>query len=231
MSYVLFLFLIIPSLIYSDDENFDNKIKEFILKNPSVIIESINNYQKTIEKKEKEAKKNYLEKNSKLINSSHQILGDENAKYIITEFFDYRCGYCVKAHKELMKLKEKNNNIKIVLKNLPVLTNDSYRLAKVSLAVALKEPKKFEQFHTHIFNHTKLLSDEKIIEYFKKNGIIPTTILKLAQSEKVKQLLEKDFALADDLNISGTPAFVVKKEIYTGWVGNDILESALKIQQ
>jgi len=40
--------------------NFDNKIKEFILKNPSVIIESINNYQKTIEKKEKEAKKNYL---------------------------------------------------------------------------------------------------------------------------------------------------------------------------
>ena len=84
----------------------------------------------------------------------------KNAKYIITEFFDYRCGYCVKAHKELMKLKEKNNNIKIVLKNLPVLTNDSYRLAKISLAVALKEPKKFEQFHTHIFNHTKLLSDE-----------------------------------------------------------------------
>ena len=49
--------------------------------------------------KEKEAKKNYLEKNSKLVNSSHQILGDENAKYIITEFFDYRCGYCVKARK------------------------------------------------------------------------------------------------------------------------------------
>ena len=231
MSYVLFLFLIIPSLIFSDDENFDNKIKEFILKNPSVIIESINNYQKTIEKKEKEAKKIYLENNSKLINSSHQILGNENAKYIITEFFDYNCGYCVKAHKELMKLKEKNNNIKIVLKNLPVLTNDSYRLAKISLAVALEEPKKFEQFHTHIFNHTKLLSDKKIIEYLKKNGIIATTIFKLAQSEKVKQLLEKDFALADDLNISGTPAFVVKKEIYTGWVGNDILESALKSQQ
>ena len=76
-----------------------------------------------------------------------------------------------------------------------------------------------------------MLSDKQIIEYFKKNGIISTTIFKLAQSEKVKQLLEKDFALADDLNISGTPAFVVKKEIYIGWVGNDILESALKSQQ
>ncbi len=227
MKFFIFL-LILPAFLLSQDKDLDTKIKNYILENPKVIIESLNNYQAQIEKEEKNTQQILLKKNRQEISRSIQYFGNPNAKYIITEFFDYRCGYCVKAHGELKKLTQTNKNLKIVLKNLPILTQESYKLAKISLSVAIEDISKFDQFHTYVFNNAKSLNNEKIKKYLSRLGLDADKIFKLSQGKEVESLLDKDFVLAETLRIGGTPAFVINEEIYTGWVGSDTLKAALK---
>ena len=228
MKYYIFLFFIIPFLTLSNDTDFDEKIKKYILENPDVIIKSLNEYQDLLAEKEKNSQKEIIKENKKEINNSYQFIGNKNGKYIITEFFDYRCGYCVKAHKELVKLSKEKKDLKIVLKNLPILTKDSDRLARISLALSIKYPDKFEQFHNYIYINARALDNEKIQKYLKQISVDPNKILNFAISDEIQELMDKDFTLAKILKVSGTPAFIVNNQFFTGWVGNNILLSAFE---
>ena len=228
MKYFIVLFLIIPFFTFSNDTDFEEKIKKYILENPEVIIKSLNEYQDLLAEKKKNSQKEIIKENKKQINNSHQFIGNKDGKYIITAFFDYRCGYCVKAHKELVKLSKENKELKIVLKNLPILTKDSDRLARISLALSIKYPDKFEQFHNYVYINARALDDEKIQKYLKKIMVDPNKIFNFAMSDEIQELIDKDFTLATILKVSGTPAFIVNNQFFTGWVGNDILLSALK---
>ena len=228
MKYYIVLSLIIPFFTLSNDTDFDEKIKKYILENPEVIIKSLNEYQDLLVEKEKNSQKEIIEENKIEINNSHQFIGNKDGKYIITEFFDYRCGYCVKAHKELARLSKENKDLKIVLKNLPILTKDSDRLARISLALSIKYPEKFEEFHDYIYINARVLDNEKIKKYLKKIRVDPNKILNFAMSDEIRELMDKDFNLAKILKVSGTPAFIVNNQFFTGWVGNDILLSAFE---
>ena len=228
MKYYIVLSLIIPFFTLSNDTDFDEKIKKYILENPEVIIKSLNEYQDLLVEKEKNSQKEIIEENKTEINNSHQFIGNKDGKYIITEFFDYRCGYCVKAHKELARLSKENKDLKIVLKNLPILTKDSDRLARISLALSIKYPEKFEEFHDYIYINARVLDNEKIKKYLKKIRVDPNKILNFAMSDEIRELMDKDFNLAKILKVSGTPAFIVNNQFFTGWVGNDILLSAFE---
>ena len=228
MKYYIVLSLIIPFFTLSNDTDFEEKIKKYILENPEVIIKSLNEYQDLLVEKEKNSQKEIIEENKIEINNSHQFIGNKDGKYIITEFFDYRCGYCVKAHKELARLSKENKDLKIVLKNLPILTKDSDRLARISLALSIKYPEKFEEFHDYIYINARVLDNEKIKKYLKKIRVDPNKILNFAMSDEIRELMDKDFNLAKILKVSGTPAFIVNNQFFTGWVGNDILLSAFE---
>ena len=63
----------------------------------------------------------------------------------MVEFFDYNCGYCERALADLINLIEANPNIKIILKEYPILNDNSYDLAKLSLSAGLQG--KYFEFH------------------------------------------------------------------------------------
>ena len=92
-----------------------------------------------------------------------------NAENIIVEFFDYNCGYCKRAHKEIMDLLDQKRDIKVIYKNLPILSKQSTYLAKLSLALGKKNNSLFLEFHDYIFNLKKIgLSREKLVTAKKK---------------------------------------------------------------
>ena len=110
-----FLFITNYQVLHSDelsllsDEKLDINelnilIKEYILKNPEIIIEAIEIYQKRQNSKT-------IDKEKKLIKSlrteilddknSYQY-GDINSNTTIVEFIDYNCGYCKRNHNIIM---------------------------------------------------------------------------------------------------------------------------------
>ena len=204
-------------------------LEDFILNNPEIIIKSLNDFEKKKEIELLSRQKEYLKNNTTLIQSPDYNLfdGKPNAEKIIVEFFDYNCGYCKRAHKEIMDLLDQKRDIKVIYKNLPIISNQSTYLAKLSLALGKKNNSLFLEFHDYIFNLKKI--DQKGIEsFFKRKKISFEKIQVLSQSEDINLKLEQNLEIANKIGISGTPAYVIENELISGFVGKGMLKSLLK---
>ena len=66
------------------------------------------------------------------------IAGNPDGDVTVVEFFDYNCGYCKRAFSDIAKLMEKDPKVKVVLKELPILSKESEEAAKVALAARMQ---------------------------------------------------------------------------------------------
>ena len=224
---IFFIFILNKSLLAKfltvDD------LEDYILKNPEIIIKSLSDFEKKKDMKVLKRQKEYLTSNFNLIQKPDYNLfsGKINAKKIIVEFFDYNCGYCKRAHKEIMNLLDEEGDIKIIYKNLPILSKQSTYLAKLSLALGQTSNRVFLEFHKYIFNLKKI--DQKSIELFFKNKKIDFEKIQiLSESEDINLKLEQNLEIASKIGISGTPAYVIENELISGFVGKGMLKSLLK---
>ncbi|MBH43810.1 MAG: hypothetical protein CMP25_03350 [Rickettsiales bacterium] len=203
-------------------------LEDYILKNPEIIIKSLSDFEKKKDMKVLERQKQYLTSNFNLIKKPDYNLfsGKTNAKKIIIEFFDYNCGYCKRAHKEIMNLLDEEGDLKIIYKNLPILSKQSTYLAKLSLALGQTNNRVFLEFHKYIFNLKKI--DQKSIELFFKNKKIDFKKIQiLSESEDINTKLEQNLEIANRIGISGTPAYIIKNELISGFIGKSMLKSLL----
>ena len=209
MKFIFFLFFIFAPLS-AVEINTDEDFKKFILENPEVIIQSLQNYEKKKEEENLKSRYNFINDNLSIIQKTDgfSFEGSENSKMIIVEFFDYNCGYCKKAHNEIKKLLDRNRNIKVVYKNLPILSEKSAFLAKLSLAVGLESQNDFSKFHDFIYNSSK-------------------KIIQISESDEINSMIQNNVYLAENIGITGTPAFLIGNELISGFVSSKIIESLI----
>mgnify|MGYP000499611681 CR=1 FL=1 len=111
-------------------------IERYIDNNPEIVLRAIEKIQiKEKEELETEQKKQ-IDQNKKLLFSSPNgmILGNPEGTISIVEFFDYQCGYCKRMLKILLDISKAQNDVKIVLKEYPILGPVSTLAAQVALA-------------------------------------------------------------------------------------------------
>jgi len=218
--FILVLFLSLNAL----SKDIDEKIKDFLLNNPEIILQSLENYEK---KKIAEKKKI----NNKIINENKkQILSSENGMYsgnvksenIIVEFFDYNCSYCKKAHQDILKIKQKND-VKVIYKNFPILSENSKRLAEIALVIAKDSNELFNKFHNLIMSKKGSVSKDYLKGVLDDLGYDLEKIKNSLNSEYVKNQLYIDGELAQKLSLRGTPAFIVNDKLFFGYIGYDEL--------
>ena len=107
-------------------------------------------------------------------------IGPKDAKNIIIEFFDYKCGFCIKMHPELVELANTRDDTRVIFLQLPILSETSVKLAK--LVLAAKYQGKGFAIHHALLTQKGSLTDEKI------NKIIANTKL---DSKKNQRRFEK----------------------------------------
>lgn len=151
--------------------------------------------------------------------------GAANPRVTLVVFMDYACGYCRAALPDVARLVKDNPDLRIVYRELPIITKDSAGAAKVGLLAA--EEGKYMAFHKAMF---------------AAGGVAPDAVLKAARAAgldagKAKTALasesgEKEFMenirLAQALGAEGTPLFVVGNELFNGLVGYDALNAAVE---
>ena len=233
-----FIFLIfIFNLSFSNERtiqnDFDNKIKNFILKNPEVIIKSLKIYEENQAKEEEKEKNKFISENSEEIYKSNGNLydGKVDSDLIIVEYFDYNCGYCKKFHQELRSALKEEQNLKVVYKNLPVLSENSKFLAKISIAIGLTSNKNFLSFHEFVMNSKKQIKENDLKMKIQNLNLDYSKILELSKSKEIEKIIVKNFIQANSLGIRGTPAIVVKNEVIEGYVSRKLIRSLLQTQQ
>jgi protein-disulfide isomerase len=199
-------------------------IHDYIMENPTVIMDSVDGYQKkTLRDRSSDAIKNnigYLFKDD-----DAPYLGDRDGDVRIVEFFDYNCGYCKKVFPELLKLVEKDKKVKIIFKDIPILGPTSETAAKWALAAHMQ--KKFFGFHRALMEHKGPINDEVLQKAAKAADMDVNKAKEDAEGTTVLMQVEKNRALAGQLGITGTPAFVVGEEVVPGAVPLEELEKMI----
>ena len=157
-----------------------------------------------------------------LLSSPHQVtLGNPDGDVTLVEFFDYSCGFCKRALPDLLTLLKDDPQLKIVLKELPILGPGSLDAARVAVAVRMQDPggQKYIAFHQQLLGGPGPASREKAVAAAKDQGLDMARLEQDMAADEVGATLKEDARLASAVGITGTPGYVVGKDVFLGAVG------------
>ena len=148
--------------------------------------------------------------------------GNPNGNVTLVEFFDYRCPYCKQVEPALEKLIGDDRQLRFVFKEFPVLGPDSETAARVALAA--RKQGKYDAFHRAMMGTSGHI-DEAVI--YKVAGSVGLDVDRLKQDMKspdIDKELKANLALGKQLDLDGTPSFIVGDTIIPGAIGADDLK-------
>ena len=202
-------------------------IEEYLLKNPEIIIKSLENYRIKQEAEVQENSKVLIESYyKKKVYESLPYTGNATGSIIVTEFIDYNCGYCKKTLQVISDLLVRNANIKIVFIDFPILSETSYIAAKGALAAF--EQGAYFKYHSELLKRNNEFSESYIIELAKDLKLNINKFKKDMSSDLVAEKLQKNIEFARELNVRGTPSFIINKKIHPGAYTLNKLEEIIK---
>ena len=217
----LSILLIVLNLVFFFSTNYEtsideDKIVKIFLEDRSILPRILDKLE-IIE--EQNVIKNIALYYNDLVKNDNLFLGNKNGKEIIIEFFDYNCGYCKRSFPEIMELVSENKDIKIILKELPVLGESSILASKASIA-SQKQDKYFE-FHQELINFSGIISLIDIKKISKELGINFEQLQRDMNSEETILLINESYRLADLIGVRGTPAFIINNNLIPGAIGKN----------
>ncbi len=200
-------------------------VRDYLINNPEVLQEMV----AELEKRQQEVStKDQAEalKAPELFNSNHSsVVGNEKGTATIVEFFDYNCGYCKHALQVISEMIKADPNLKVVLKDLPVLGPESQEASKVALAVKqqLQGTKLFD-YHSRLLSTKGRIGREQALAVARDMGVNMDQLKKDMASPDITAALKENMILAGKLGVNGTPGFVIGDTVIPGAVGRDLLE-------
>lgn len=152
-------------------------------------------------------------------------IGPANAPIVIVEYFDYRCPYCHAAYEWIYQLTRTRSDVRVVLKEFPVLGPDSMQAAQAALAAMPQG--RYWQFHRALITHRGELSSARIDQLARGAGIDVARMRRAMSSPEIIAQLEDIRAQAIEYNFTGTPGFVINGETVPGF-SRPLLEQRLR---
>lgn len=146
--------------------------------------------------------------------SASPFFGNPKADVTIVVFSDYQCPYCKAAEPRLMKLAAEDGNLKVVLKEFPILGPESLVASKAALA-AVKQ-NKYAAYHQAMMANRGQLTNEVIFGTAKTVGLDVERLRKDMESSDIANQLLDNFILARSLKLTVTPAFIVDTHVLSG---------------
>jgi protein-disulfide isomerase len=206
-------------------------IHDYLISHPEVLREAIDSLDKH-EKADAEASRAKLvsQYSSALFSSKFQAdVGNPKGSATVVEFFDYNCHYCKGALPDLTKLMQEDPDLHVVLKDFPVLGPGSVEAARVASAVRNQlQGERFWEFHNKLLGQQHgPVGKKEALAVAKEMGLDMAQLDKDMGAKDIDDGLKQTMAMADDLQINGTPTFVMGDSVVVGAVGYDELKTKL----
>lgn len=203
-------------------------IKSYLLEKPEVLREAIG----VLEAREKAAEAAAREKiiadpSSTLFTPAGQaVVGNSLGKVTVVEFFDYNCGYCKRALSDLSRLMKENPDLRVVLRDLPILSPSSAEASRVANAFLRQfQGQKFWEFHQKLLGMRGQVGKGEALAVARELGADMDKLAKDAADPRVTAGIKESEELAKSLQVNGTPTYVIGQEVVVGAVGYDELEA------
>jgi len=209
-------------------EEIERIIRDYLLKNPEIVIEAIEAYKKKAEEADRVAVARVLKDQRETIRNdpSSPVGGNPKGDVTVVEFFDYRCGVCKRVHDTVAELVRTDGKIRHVYKEWPILGPQSVAAARAALAA--RNQGKYILFHDALMQHRGRMGTDEIFGIAKRVGLDPDRLRKDMGSPEIDTILRRNYELAEALKINGTPSFVIGDELIPGAMDLNGLRSVVR---
>jgi protein-disulfide isomerase len=204
----------------SSDPAFGAKVRAYLMAHPEVVEEALTKLEANKEAKAAQsASIGILRSKQGLEHDARDFVANPNGRITVVEFFDYKCPYCKTSADAVIKMIHDNPDVRFVFKEFPILSDTSNHAATYQLE-AKGQGHYLDVFQT--FMHQPGLSDQNVADILRDKGVDIAAADTPANRAAVDQHIAANRALAHDIGVEGTPAFVVDGKRIDGWVPEDI---------
>jgi protein-disulfide isomerase len=148
------------------------------------------------------------------------VAGNPQGDVTLTEYYDYACGYCRQSVGDIDRLIAADPKLRVVFKEMPVLSPLSDTAARMSLAAA--RAGRFAAFH-HALYAAGPLDDASLARVAAQVGVTPAQ----AATPAIAREIDTTMATVRALRLTGTPTFVVGDQLLSGAMGYEALRAAV----
>jgi protein-disulfide isomerase len=203
-------------------------VERYLLENPRVLERVSTALNAEIEAERTEKMKVAVDENRDLIYSADGavVVGNPNGDVTLVEMYDYNCGYCRSTMPDVVALVDGDPNLKLVLRQFPILSQGSVDAAKVGVLVA-KSGVDYWSFHQALFTGRGQVDGETALRAAADLGLRPEDLRAKLVDPEVGAALDNSYKLAQQLQITGTPTFIIGDEVIPGAVGVDVLRAKI----
>ncbi len=216
----------------ADREGAAAVVRQALLDNPLMLDEAITALEAARAEQEETLVSQVIAENADLLFDSENasLMGNPDGAITLVEFLDYNCGFCKRAHGDVMRLIAEQTDVRVVVKDFPVLGPGSLEAAQV--AVAFRSIGGDMTAFIDAMMNESVQADAALARAVALELGADETALDLAlDSPAIMEPIGEAYTLAEQLNIRGTPAFIVGEQRLMGAVGFDRLAEAIQVER
>jgi protein-disulfide isomerase len=192
-------------------------VRDYILKNPEIIPEAVEILQNRQQASAIDSMRGQIEKPF----AGTAFAGNPNGDVTVVEYYDFNCGYCKQTERDVARLIAEDKNVKVVFRELPILSETSNDAALMALAAAKQG--KYYAFHKTMFA-TGRPTPSTIQAAANEVGLDIAAARAFIATPEAKSEIQNNIETAQKMRFTGTPSWVVGNQTQVGAVGYDGLK-------
>ncbi len=214
----------ITNMTEAETEAFGQAVRAYLLQNPEVLLEVIQVLDQRRAAQEEASDAALIAANAEdIFNDGYShVMGNPEGDVVMVEFLDYRCGFCKRAFPEVRELLESDGNIKLIIKEFPILGDDSLLASRFAIAMGmLNGNEAYTKLHDELMTMRGNVTEQGLIALADRLGYDGQAVMAATDRPEINQIIGANHALAQRLRINGTPAFVIGDQMLRGYVPLD----------
>jgi protein-disulfide isomerase len=202
-------------------------LREYLLTNPEVLREAMDELERRQTAMADAKATATIRNNAKSMFRSEDdlVMGNPNGTVTMVEFLDYNCSYCMRSYPEVQQLIADDKDLRLVIKEFPVLGPGSEFAAKAALAS--RKQGKYNEFHHALMQHKGGKNETVVMATATAAGLDVEKLEADMADPAIAAIIIRNYRLAEALAINGTPAFVIADKIEHGAVGKEALAARI----
>ena len=211
----------VSALTDPERQAFREEVRAYLLDNPEVLMEAIGILEQRQAASASSNDATMIQVNAKdLFEDPNSFVdGNPDGDVVMVEFLDYRCGYCKKAHPEVAELLRTDKNIRLIVKEFPILGDQSILASRFAISVLQNAgPEAYKNASNSLMAMRADITNESLKDLAVHLELDARAIMAGMNLPSVDQVIGDNHALAGRMNISGTPSFIMGDQMMRGYV-------------
>lgn len=199
-------------------------LRQALREDPTILREALVGLEEAEARERTEARRAAITRHEEALfrDSADPVKGNPRGDVTIVEFFDARCGYCKQLQPAMDALIRRDPNVRVVMKDLPILGPNSVLASRALLAA--QRQGRYAPFYDALLSLRVEPTEQVLRQQAERVGLDWSRLRRDMDDPAVQRRIETNLRLAQGLGIEGTPALVIGQTLVPGAVDLPTLE-------